>query len=130
VITIDSNPSVGYDYDFRGRPQYRIDDARSHWRPVVRHSMGTGKITRYVGKYGTKRIRKAVLIGTLVHYLVKALEICYTVEVDLESYTLVNTPMDPPSLRRIAALLPRTTSDIVRHAFLVILWTRTKTLLS
>ena len=27
--------------------------------------MGTGKITRYVGKYGTKRIRKAVLIGCL-----------------------------------------------------------------
>jgi hypothetical protein len=47
------------------------------------------------------------------HYLVKALEICYTVEVDLESYTLVNTPMDPPSLRRIAATFA---SDNVRHS--------------
>jgi pimeloyl-ACP methyl ester carboxylesterase len=34
--------------------------------------MGTGEITRYIGKYGTKRLRKAVLIGTLGPYLVKA----------------------------------------------------------
>jgi pimeloyl-ACP methyl ester carboxylesterase len=39
---------------------------------LVGHSMGTGEITRYIGKYGTKRIRKAVLIGTLGAYLVKA----------------------------------------------------------
>src|SRR5438445_9388461 len=29
-------------------------------------------LTRYIGKYGTKRVRKAVLIGTLGPYLVKA----------------------------------------------------------
>jgi pimeloyl-ACP methyl ester carboxylesterase len=34
--------------------------------------MGTGEITRYIGKFGTKRLRKAVLIGTLGPYLVKA----------------------------------------------------------
>jgi len=34
--------------------------------------MGTGEITRYIGRYGTKRLRKAVLIGTLGPYLVKA----------------------------------------------------------
>jgi pimeloyl-ACP methyl ester carboxylesterase len=34
--------------------------------------MGTGEVTRYIGKYGTKRLRKAVLIGTLGPYLVKA----------------------------------------------------------
>jgi len=34
--------------------------------------MGTGEITRYIGKYGTKRLKKAVLIGTLGPYLVKA----------------------------------------------------------
>jgi non-heme chloroperoxidase len=39
---------------------------------LVGHSMGTGEITRYIGKYGTKRLRKAVLIGTLGPYLVKA----------------------------------------------------------
>jgi hypothetical protein len=39
---------------------------------LIGHSMGTGEITRYVGKYGTNRVRKAVLIGTLGPYLVKA----------------------------------------------------------
>ena len=34
--------------------------------------MGSGEVTRYIGKYGTKRVRKAVLIGTLGPYLVKA----------------------------------------------------------
>jgi len=34
--------------------------------------MGTGEVTRYIGKYGTERVRKAVLIGTLGPYLVKA----------------------------------------------------------
>ena len=34
--------------------------------------MGSGEVTRYLGKYGSKRVRKAVLIGTLGPYLVKA----------------------------------------------------------
>ncbi len=33
--------------------------------------MGSGEVTRYIGKYGTARVRKAVLIGTLGPYLVK-----------------------------------------------------------
>ena len=27
--------------------------------------MGSGEVTRYIAKYGTDRVRKAVLIGTL-----------------------------------------------------------------
>jgi non-heme chloroperoxidase len=38
---------------------------------LVGFSMGTGEVTRYIGKYGAKRLRKAVLIGTLGPYLVK-----------------------------------------------------------
>ena len=38
---------------------------------LVGFSMGTGEVTRYIGKYGAKRVRKAVLIGTLGPYLVK-----------------------------------------------------------
>jgi pimeloyl-ACP methyl ester carboxylesterase len=38
---------------------------------LVGFSMGTGEVTRYISKYGTKRVRKAVLIGTLGPYLVK-----------------------------------------------------------
>ena len=36
----------------------------TRWAPV--------RSRRYIGKYGTKRLRKAVLIGTLGPYLVKA----------------------------------------------------------
>ena len=39
---------------------------------LVGFSMGTGEVTRYLGRYGTRRVRKAVLIGTLGPYLVKA----------------------------------------------------------
>jgi len=39
---------------------------------LVGFSMGSGEVTRYLGKYGSKRVRKAVLIGTLGPYLLKA----------------------------------------------------------
>jgi non-heme chloroperoxidase len=39
---------------------------------LVGFSMGTGEVTRYLGKFGSARVRKAVLIGTLGPYLVKA----------------------------------------------------------
>ena len=39
---------------------------------LVGHSMGTGEITRYVGRCGTRRLRRVALIGTLGPYLVKA----------------------------------------------------------
>src|SRR5881397_859363 len=39
---------------------------------LVGFSMGSGEVTRYLGKYGSKRVSKAVLIGTLGPYLVKA----------------------------------------------------------
>jgi non-heme chloroperoxidase len=39
---------------------------------LVGFSMGSGEVTRYIAKYGTKRVRRAVLIGTLGPFLVKA----------------------------------------------------------
>jgi pimeloyl-ACP methyl ester carboxylesterase len=39
---------------------------------LVGFSMGTGEVTRYIGRYGAARVRKAALIGTLGPYLVKA----------------------------------------------------------
>jgi non-heme chloroperoxidase len=66
VITYDrrgfgrsSKPGIGYNYD-------TFEDVS-----LVGHSMGTGEITRYIGRYGTQRLRKAVLIGTLGPYLAK-----------------------------------------------------------
>src|SRR6201991_4973408 len=80
VITYDrrgfgrsSKPATGYDYDtFAADLDALLCALDLTGVSLVGHSMGTGEITRYIGKFGTRRLRKAVLIGTLGPYLVKA----------------------------------------------------------
>jgi non-heme chloroperoxidase len=80
VITYDrrgfgrsSKPGIGYNYDtFAADLNAVLSVLNLTQVSLVGHSMGTGEITRYIGKYGTERLRKAVLIGTLGPYLVKA----------------------------------------------------------
>jgi non-heme chloroperoxidase len=80
VITYDrrgfgrsSKPGIGYNYDtFAADLDALLSALGLTDVSLVGHSMGTGEITRYIGKYGTTRLRKAVLIGTLGPYLVKA----------------------------------------------------------
>src|SRR6476659_686539 len=68
-----SKPSVGYNYDtFAADLNTLLSALDLTGVSLVGHSMGTDEITRYIGKYGTKRLRNAVLIGTLGPYLVKA----------------------------------------------------------
>jgi len=68
-----SKPGVGYNYDtFAADLNALLSALELTGVSLVGHSMGTREITRYIGKYGTKRLRKAVLIGTLGPYLVKA----------------------------------------------------------
>ena len=79
VITYDrrgfgksSQPAVGYNYDtFAADLDVVLTTLNLTDVSLVGFSMGTGEVTRYIGKYGTKRVRKAVLIGTLGPYLVK-----------------------------------------------------------
>src|SRR4249919_2710995 len=80
VITYDrrgfgrsSKPGIGYNYDtFAADLDALLTGLNLNGVSLVGHSMGTGEITRYIGKFGTKRLRKAVLIGTLGPYLVKS----------------------------------------------------------
>src|SRR6202790_1520589 len=80
VITYDrrdfgrsSKPATGYDYDtFAADLDKLLKKLDLKKVALVGFSMGTGEVTRYLGKYGSKRVRKAVLIGTLGPYLVKA----------------------------------------------------------
>ena len=80
VITYDrrgfgrsSKPGIGYDYDtFASDLDKLLKKLKLTRVALVGFSMGSGEVTRYIGKYGSKRIRKAVLIGTLGPYLVKA----------------------------------------------------------
>jgi pimeloyl-ACP methyl ester carboxylesterase len=79
VITYDrrgfgrsSKPVVGYDYEtFATDLDAVLNTLNITEVSLVGFSMGTGEVTRYIGKYGTRRVRKAVLIGTLGPYLVK-----------------------------------------------------------
>jgi non-heme chloroperoxidase len=79
VITYDrrgfggsSKPALGYNYDtFAADLDTVLSTLKLADVSLVGFSMGTGEVTRYIGKYGLKRVRKAVLIGTLGPYLVK-----------------------------------------------------------
>ena len=79
VITYDrrgfgrsSQPTVGYNYDtFAADLDAVLSKLNLTEVSLVGFSMGTGEVTRYIGRYGTKRVRKAALIGTLGPYLVK-----------------------------------------------------------
>jgi non-heme chloroperoxidase len=70
VITYDrrgfgnsSQPSFGYDYDTFAEDLNTLI-AKLDLRNVVLvgFSMGTGEVTRYLGKYGSDRVSKAVLV--------------------------------------------------------------------
>jgi pimeloyl-ACP methyl ester carboxylesterase len=79
VITYDrrgfgrsSQPGIGYDYDtFAADLDKLLRKLDLKKVSLVGFSMGSGEVTRYIGKFGTKRVRKAVLIGTLGPFLVK-----------------------------------------------------------
>ncbi len=80
VITYDrrgfgrsGKPSEGYNYDtFAADLNTLLSKLDLNAVDLVGFSMGTGEVARYLGKYGSKRVRKAVLIGTLGPYLLKA----------------------------------------------------------
>jgi len=80
VVTYDrrgfgrsSKSAVGYNYDtFAGDLDVVLTTLNLQDVALVGFSMGTGEVTRYIGHYGTRRVRRAVLIGTLGPNLVKA----------------------------------------------------------
>jgi non-heme chloroperoxidase len=80
VITYDrrgfgrsSKAGTGYNYDtFAADLEALLTELDLKDVALVGFSMGSGEVTRYLGKYGSARVRKAVLIGTLGPYLVKA----------------------------------------------------------
>jgi non-heme chloroperoxidase len=80
VITYDrrgfgksSQPTFGYDYntfaaDLAALLEYLdLSDA-----VLVGHSMGTGEVARYLGRYGSGRVAKGVLVSPIPPYLLQA----------------------------------------------------------
>jgi pimeloyl-ACP methyl ester carboxylesterase len=82
VITYDrrgfgksSQPSVGYDYDTFAADFERLVaalDLRNF--DVAGHSMGGGEIARYLGTYGSDRVRRAVIVSGVPPYLLQTPE--------------------------------------------------------
>ena len=79
VITYDrrgfgasSQPATGYDYDtFAADLNTLLDHLGLGDLVLAGFSMGTGEVTRYLGRYGSGRVRKAVLMGAIPPFLLK-----------------------------------------------------------
>jgi len=79
VITYDrrgfgqsSQPTIGYDYDtFAADLNALLGHLDLNDVVLVGFSMGTGEVTRYLGKYGSARVRKAALLGAIPPLLLK-----------------------------------------------------------
>ena len=67
-----SQPVIGYDYDtFAADLNAVIEHLDLTGIVLGGFSMGTGEVTRYLARYGSSRIRQAVLLGPIPPFLVK-----------------------------------------------------------
>jgi non-heme chloroperoxidase len=79
VITYDrrgfgksSQPTVGYNYDTFAEDLHKlVMHLKLRKFALVGFSMGGGEVARYVGKYGSKDVSKAVIIGGVPPFLLK-----------------------------------------------------------
>jgi non-heme chloroperoxidase len=79
VITYDrrgfgksSQAASGYDYDtFANDLRTLIDALDLRDVTLVGHSMGTGEVTRYLGRFGSARVAKGVLISPIPPYFLQ-----------------------------------------------------------
>jgi len=80
VITYDrrgfgksSKPTSGYNYDTFAQDLHRlVGQIELHDFALVGFSMGGGEVARYMGRYGSKDVSKAVFISSVPPYLLKA----------------------------------------------------------
>jgi len=79
VITYDrrgfgksSQPTTGYNYDtFAADLHKLVSELKLSDFTLVGFSMGGGEVARYIGKYGSKGVSKAVIISGVPPYLLK-----------------------------------------------------------
>jgi non-heme chloroperoxidase len=68
-----SQPTIGYDYDtFAADLNALLEHLDLTDVVLVGFSMGTGEVTRYIGTYGSARVDKAVLMGAIPPFVLKA----------------------------------------------------------
>src|SRR2546423_1697342 len=67
-----SQPTVGHDYDtFAADLNALLEHLDLSDVVLVGFSMGTGEVTRYLGRYGSDRVSKAALLGAIPPVLLK-----------------------------------------------------------
>jgi non-heme chloroperoxidase len=67
-----SRPASGYDYDtFAADLDTIMTELNLRDAVLVGHSMGTGEVTRYLSRYGSARVSKAIFIAPIPPYLLK-----------------------------------------------------------
>jgi non-heme chloroperoxidase len=67
-----SQPTVGYDYDtFAADLNGLLEHLELNDVVLAGFSMGTGEVVRYLATYGSARVRKAALLGTIPPFLLK-----------------------------------------------------------
>src|SRR5437899_7452953 len=79
VITYDrrgfgksSQPATGYNYDTFAEDLHKlVAQLKLHDFTLVGFSMGGGEVARYLGKYGSKGVSRAVIISGVPPYLLK-----------------------------------------------------------
>ena len=79
VITYDrrgfgksSQPTAGYNYDTFAEDLHKlVQHLQLRNFTLVGFSMGGGEVARYLGKYGSKGVRKAVIISGIPPFLLK-----------------------------------------------------------
>jgi non-heme chloroperoxidase len=79
VITYDrrgfgksGQPVTGYDYDtFAADLHVLLETLDLHDVTLIGHSMGSGEVTRYLGKYGSSRVARGVLISPIPPFLLQ-----------------------------------------------------------
>src|SRR5206468_2958490 len=79
VITYDrrgfgksSQPNMGYNYDTFAEDLHKvITQLQLHDFALAGFSMGGGEVARYIGKYGSKGVSKAVFISAVPPFLLK-----------------------------------------------------------
>jgi non-heme chloroperoxidase len=79
VITYDrrgfgksSQPTTGYNYDTFAEDLHKlVTQLKLRDFSLVGFSMGGGEVARYIGKYGSKGVSKAVIIGGVPPFLLK-----------------------------------------------------------
>ena len=67
-----SQPTTGYNYDTFAEDLHKVvSKLKLKDFTLVGFSMGGGEVARYIGKYGSKNVSKAVIMGGVPPYLLK-----------------------------------------------------------